>query len=298
MIPHCTPAPWPQGIPSTRMAASIARGVDPSEATVALIGLADDEGVRLNHGRIGARDGPDAFRHALSRLGAAEADAPAWPSVYDAGNIGPGTDLQDTHNRVTEAVAAVVELGLLPVAIGGGHDLTYPFVRAVADRYGPMTGVYFDPHLDVRDTPGSGMSFRRLIETGAATGLFIHGYDPFVNTRESKRWFDAHNGHVEAFGPGDPWPAGDRFFVSFDLDAVDQAYAPGVSAPNPSGMDPKEAAAWARAAGKNPRVMCIDIMELSPQHDQPPGDGSTARLAAYLFLSFLRGLAERPAGDA
>ncbi len=80
-------------------------------------------------------------------------------------------------------------------------------------------------------------------------------------------------------------------FVSIDLDCIDSAYAPGVSAPNPAGLSPQRITAYAHAAGECPNVRCFDIMELNPDHDQ---DGRTARLAAHLLLSFLRGLAHRP----
>jgi formiminoglutamase len=81
-------------------------------------------------------------------------------------------------------------------------------------------------------------------------------------------------------------------FVSLDLDVMDAAYAPGVSAMNPAGWAPWHFDAWLRSAGANPRVKCFDIMELCPPHDE---GGRTARLAAHFFLSFLRGLAEREA---
>lgn len=87
-----------------------------------LIGLADDLGVRLNSGRPGAKGGPSAFRAALARYGSSDA---AWPGVFDAGDVdpAPGDDaaaLDRTHARVTEAVAALLDAGLLPVGVGGG----------------------------------------------------------------------------------------------------------------------------------------------------------------------------------
>ena len=80
--------------------------------------------------------------------------------------------------------------------------------------------------------------------------------------------------------------------VKVYLDVIDSAYAPGVSAMNPAGWSARQAEAAAYAAGKCARVRCFDIMELSPPNDH--GD-RTARLAAHLFLCFLRGFAERSA---
>lgn len=260
-------------------------------AQVALIGLPDDTGVRLNGGRPGAADGPRAFREALARYGASEPGGIRWPAVADAGDVVPGASLDESHGRVTAAVSEILDAGALPVGIGGGHDLTFPFVRAVAARCGPMTGVYLDAHLDVRAESGSGMPFRRLVEDCGVRALHVHGLDPFANSTEHLAWFQANGGHVDSAGPDDPWPDGE-LFVSVDLDVLDQAFAPGVSAMNPSGWSPQAADRWAHAAGRNPAVRCFDIMELNPSHDE---GGRTARLAARFFLSFLRGYSERPA---
>tara|TARA_R110000782_G_scaffold103991_18_gene191631 strand:- start:6191 stop:7069 length:879 start_codon:yes stop_codon:yes gene_type:complete len=289
-IPHTQPGVWPSGIAPSRFAAGLDRDT-PEGCRIALIGLPDDTGVRLNHGRPGAAEGPTALRAALARYGVCEPSGWVWPRVFDAGDVvvEPG-DLNETHRRVTESVHAIVELGLFPIGIGGGHDLTFPFVRAVASKHQPMHGVYFDPHLDVREEEGSGMPFRRLVEGGHANALTIHGFQPFANSLAHVRWFQAHGGHLSDLLPDDPWPMQDTF-VSLDLDVIDQAFAPGVSATNPCGWSPGLAEAWVAAAGRNPRVRCFDIMELSPPNDPA---GRTARLAAHLLLTFLRAFAERP----
>lgn len=294
-IPHTQPGSWPEAITEYRLAARIRRD-DPEGCRVALLGLPDDTGVRLNYGRPGAAEGPTALRAALARYGVAEPSGFAWPSMYDAGDIQPaGNDLPETHRRVSEAVAAIVELGLFPIAIGGGHDLTFPFVRGVVEgRKGgdrPLHMVYFDPHLDVRDEVGSGMPFRRLVEAGCVDALTIHGFQAFANAAEHVRWFQAHGGRVSDMAPDDPWPER-ATAVSLDLDVIDQAFAPGVSAMNPCGWTPALAERWVAAAGHNPRVRCFDMMELSPANDP---SGRTARLTAHLLLTFLRALAERPA---
>jgi len=275
---------------SARFSESLLRA-DPAGCCVALLGLADDLGVRLNGGRPGAARGPEAFRTALARYGTANPPGIRWPSVHDAGDVAPGADLDETHRRVTCATAELLERGLLPVAVGGGHDLTLAFVRAVAERTPePLTGIYLDAHLDVRAEEGSGMPFRGLVELCGVRALHVRGLDPFSNSAEHMAWFRAHGGSDEGFGPLDEWPDG-PLFVSLDLDVIDQAHAPGVSAMNPAGWLPGRAEVWARAAGRHPRVRCFDIMELSPPHDE---GGRTARLAARLFLAFLAGVAERP----
>lgn len=286
---HTQPGRWPEISGSGRFA-SLIRRETAEEHAVGLIGLPDDHGVRLNNGRPGAARGPDAFRRALAGYGSARPDGLAWPAVVDVGDVRPaGDDLHATHERVTEAVGAVVDAGLFPVAIGGGHDLTYPVVRAVHARTGLDAGVYFDAHLDVREQDGSGMPFRRIVEDCGIGTLHVHGLDRLANSDEHVRWFGSHGGRIDAFGAEGDWPDGD-LFVSLDLDVIDQAHAPGVSAGNPCGWTPGQAERWVRAAGRRERVRCFDIMELSPEHD---ASGRTARLAARLFLAFLAGYAER-----
>ncbi len=287
--PHTSAPPWPSDVAAGRFASTISTE-SPEGCAIALLGLPDDTGVRMNNGRTGAAGGPKAFRAALARYGAANSAAGDLSRVFDAGDVMPTGSLEKTHERITEATASLLDQGLLPVAIGGGHDLTFPFVRAVAARFPKMAGVYFDAHLDVRETPGSGMAFRRLVEDCGIGALHLHGFQPLVNSKEHLDWFRAHGGRTHLDPARVTLPKGKDLFASFDLDVLDAAHAPGVSALNPSGWTVREAEAWALVCGAEPRVRCFDLMELNPTHDV---DGRTARVAAHLFLTFLQGFAQR-----
>jgi formiminoglutamase len=163
-------------------------------------------------------------------------------------------------------------------------------------------GINIDPHLDVRETIGSGMPFRALIEAHhlEPARFTTLGAGRFTNSRAHSDWLASRGGTITPITAllRDPAAAiktalnhaGHRAFVSFDLDALDAAFAPGVSAINPAGLSPLIAAALCEAAGADPRVQHFDLMELSPPHDP---DGRTARLAALLFLSFLAGFTRR-----
>lgn len=297
-IPHTNHPRWPDR-PEGRFSGTI-RTDSPEGCAVALLGMPDDTGVKLNNGRPGAADGPAAFRRALARYGTARPDDREWPLVYDAGDVPPaGRDaktLHETHDRITEAVGAILDRGLLPVGVGGGHDLTFPFVRALASRTASLQGIYFDPHLDVRAEPGSGMPFRALLEQTPVKSVENFGFSPMVNSNEHFTWFSHNGGRIgveseleHSLDDSVHAPSHD-LFVSLDLDVIDMAHAPGVSAMNPAGWTPRQAEAAVFAAGACRRVRCFDIMELSPPNDHAD---RTARLAAHLFLTFLWGFAER-----
>lgn len=289
-IPHLLPATWPADLSRARFASTF-RTDNSDGCQIALLGIPDDRGVWMNNGRPGAAHGPAAFREALCRYGAAEPAAGKLPRVFDAGNVEVSDSLEETHRRVTAVTGALLDAGLFPVAIGGGHDLTYPFVRAVAARFPKPVGVYFDAHLDVRETTGSGMPFRRLVEDCGVKQLHLHGFRPLVNSREHFGWFATHGGVTHPDRAKVALPRAKHLFVSFDLDVLDAAQAPGVSALNPSGWSVADAERWVRACGANRTVRCFDLMELNPAHDV---DGRTARVAAHLFLTFLLGFAKRP----
>lgn len=214
-----------------------------------------------------------------------------WPLVYEAGDVLPaGDDLDETHRRVSAASEALVKAGFFPIGLGGGHDLTFAFVRGVIDGLpeedAPRAGVYLDAHLDVRETPGSGMPFRRLIEDCGVESLTITGFESKVNSNAHFWWFSEHGGtrnNLRAPGEKDG-PPESPYFASLDLDAIDISQAPGVSAANPCGISARRARRWIRKNLDSRQLRCFDIMELSPPHDD---QDRTARLAAYLFLEAL-----------
>jgi formiminoglutamase len=275
-----------------------------AKCRVAIVGMPDDTGVELNHGRVGARNGPSAFRAALNRYGVAmPLDEPghgrAYPRIFDAGDVIVGRNIHETHDRVSSVAESLVRQNLFPIGIGGGHDLTFAFVRGVARALSPgtpMAGAYIDAHLDVRQELGSGMPFRALMDDHYAANLRCVGLNPLVTMHEHAEYFRSHGGaiHLTPPAPDELFHPDTPAFLSLDMDAFDGAHAPGVSAVNPCGLSPREVEPLIRAAGRNPMVRCFDIMELNPDVDNaPPPDGRTARLAVHMFLTFLRGVAER-----
>lgn len=315
-VPFTSKPHWPEIAPG-RLAASI-RSDHASDCRLALLGLPDDLGVSLNNGRPGAAEGPRAFRAALARFGVAHdarRRAPIDAPIFDAGDItpDPGNNadaLKQTHDRVTEAARALHDAGMIVVCIGGGHDLTFPTVRALSQSFdAKLGGINVDPHLDVRETPGSGMPYRRLIEGGhldprrfveLGTGRFVNAPDHCEYARSqgvtivpgddiTTGAYSPQRAFAHAFSPSHTG-APTLGFVSIDLDCLDASVAPGVSAPCPMGLSLPIVAQIAELAGRCREVRHFDLMELSPPNDD---EGRTARVAAMLFLHFVSAFSER-----
>lgn len=317
------------GMP-TRVAERITPLTDATPAgSLAILGLPEDLGIALNNGRTGAAKAPNAFRQAMLRYGMdfdTLAKANLTVNIVDAGDITPAAPeefgdgrealigaLHETHRRTSERARLLHQRGLIVVGIGGGHDLTLPTVRALAEvSGGPVGGINVDAHLDVRPEPGSGMPYRVLIEHKHVdpTRFVEFGIGRFTCLREHVEWLHERGGTIvtadeaigdrmtveQAFATALPRHIEDGRevvrdgFVSIDLDAIDAGMAPGVSAVNPMGLPVPLVARIAERAGRHPGVRHFDLMELSPPHDV---ESRTARLAVHLFMHFIAGVAMR-----
>lgn len=309
-VAYTVPATWPEPHPG-RLAANVR--TEPEGCRVALLGLPDDTGVKLNSGRPGAAAGPAAFRTALGAFGTsydAAHDLSFNAPVFDAGDVEPvlgdAAALLETHGRVEAAARELHDRGMIVVGVGGGHDLSLPTLTAFSKHASAaLGGVNLDAHLDVRERIGSGMPFRKLIQGGwLEPRRFVElGLNRFANEAADWQWLKAQGAELvlvdDVLRDGthagfhlERVLAGGSGFVSIDLDGIDSAFAPGVSAKNPLGVRVEHAAELAEMAGLRPEVRHFDLMELCPPHDV---DGRTARVAAYLFLAFMAGVARRPA---
>lgn len=284
----------------------------PGNAGVVLIGVPQDIGVRRNGGRPGAEKGPEAIRRFLYRL--TPYDLETRSSVppgffFDAGDVHTGGSLEDIHQRLEEVVGEVCTAGLVPLVIGGGHDITYPALSGAAACYGTLGAFNFDPHLDVRPPEperNSGTSFRMLIDEGklAPTRFVEFGIQPFANARTHLAWLEGKGGNVQSLdlirriGLHDALKASLRlvvpnstpFYGTLDLDAVRASDAPGVSATMPDGFSPEELLTTAHILGCHPHCIALDIAEMNPAYDI---DNRTAKLAAHAVMRFVSGVLSR-----
>jgi formiminoglutamase len=288
-----------------RLGERVARG-DYASATIAVIGCPQDEGVRRNGGRPGAAGGPAEIRRALYKMTVNGIDA---VSLFDAGDTIPGTTLEETHAAHERALARLLADGKRVIVLGGGNDIAYPDCAALAKRTGDVIAFNVDAHFDVRDNPqrNSGTPYRQLLEEGALKGprFFELGSQAFCNSAAHTQYLKDKRAHVvpldalRAKGAArvvrralrEAEQAG-AVFWGFDLDVVNAAEAPGVSAPNPLGLSGAELCELATLAGAESRTRIVEFSEMNPAFDL---DGRTARLSAAAIWHFLAAVAAKAA---
>jgi formiminoglutamase len=299
--------PSPQSKPGDPRVGALVSSVLAADTAVALIGFPTDAGVTRNGGRAGAAQAPDKIRSALFKF-TPDAETPRasealWRRVADLGDIAVTGDLAVDQAVLGDVVADLLARSVVPIILGGGHETAFGHFLgyAVADRKVGIINV--DAHLDVRelvDGKGhSGSPFREARDhpSQACLSYEVLGVAPHACAAAHLEYVRSRGGEC-LFRAGVTVNAIDRIvggadrptLLTLDLDAVDAAFSPGVSAPCVGGLSPDLwlHAAW--AGGKNRNVQSFDIVEYNPTYDI---DDRTARLAALTVWYIVKGLGER-----
>ncbi|HET7599793.1 MAG TPA: formimidoylglutamase [Gemmatimonadales bacterium] len=287
-----------------------------------LLGFPSDEGVRRNGGRPGAREGPAAIRRALRRLTPdprdAERSAALLERTADLGDLPVTGDLEADQAGLADALAPWLGAGTFAIVLGGGHETAYGHFLGYVKAGRSVDLLNWDAHPDVRPAleglGHSGSPFRQALEHpgGRARSYTAAGLQPHATARAHLDYVLGIGRASDKGGTRGAAPARGRAvfreevtptlarelyavlqspaLVSFDLDAVDQTAAPGVSAPTAGGLDPALWLRLAALAGETPAVASAEVVEFNPAHD---ADGATARLAALTVWHLLAGLARR-----
>ena len=281
---------------------------DLAEAEVAVWGVPFD--CATSH-RPGARFGPAAIRRASATF---DGD-PQYPSRRDPFETLAMIDCGDCffeYERLAQAPAAIetqarqiVEAGVHLVTLGGDHFITLPLLRAHAATHGPLALVQFDAHQDTWEDDGTKMSHGTFVTRAVAEGLVDAGRSIQVGVRTvapGDRGIEILDidtclalgasgiaARVKArVGPG-------AAYLTFDIDALDPAFAPGTGTPVAGGLSSAQALAalWALA---DIDWRGMDVVEVSPPYDHAD---ITAIAAATLVQRYVQILAARqspPAG--
>jgi agmatinase len=222
----------------------------------------------------------------------------------DGGNVVfPPFDAATVRAAVQAEIARVVAAGAVPFVVGGDHSVALPAMRAVAAAHGPLAVVHVDAHLDTstaevwgdawhHGTPIRHALEEKLIAPGALVQIGLRGAwgspddgrlaDDFGATRVTADDV-AENGIAHAVAEARR-VVGDRpCYVTFDIDAVDPAFAPGTGTPVPGGLSAREALQLVRGL-YGVRLAGFDLVEVAPELDHAD---VTSHLAAHLVYEGL-----------
>jgi agmatinase len=250
--------------------------------------------------RTGARFGPEAIRSASVLL------RPYHPvlavnvveslSIVDYGDspVSPGAT-ERTYGQIEETMAPLVEAGVFPLALGGDHSITLAELRALVRRNGPLCLVQLDSHPDTWDEYFGqkyfhGSTFKRAVEEGlldavgsVQAGIRGSNYGASdIGDAESLGFTVLQSEELRRLG-GEGYAqvvkgkVGQRpVFLSFDIDFLDPAFAPGTGTPEVAGFSTAEALGFLRAL-RGINLVGADVVEVAPAYDGP---GQQTALAA------------------
>ena len=288
---------------------------DLANADAAIVGAPFDTGATF---RTGARFGPEGIRSVSHLLRSYNRSLDVaifdYLSVIDYGDVPvvPGY-IEESYRRVEQGLEPIHRSGVVPIVLGGDHSIALPELRAAAAVHGPLTLVQFDSHPDTWDSyfgerHTHGTPFRRAVEEGLLdtsrsiqVGMRGSIYDEGDWNHAQELGFDlVPTDEVRKLGI----PAmidrirervGDtKTYVSFDVDFVDPAFAPGTGTPEIGGFTSREAQEFVRGLVGLDIIGC-DVVEVYPAYDPA---GITALLAANVAHEFLSLIALRRKGPA
>ncbi len=272
------------------------------------LGFKSDEGVKRNLGRPGAKYGPDSIRKQLANL-------PSYfnfdLNLFDAGNILCEDDLEKSQNILADAVYKILEAGMFPVLLGGGHEIAfghymglYKFFKENGEELPSI--VNLDAHFDLRpyhNGVSSGTMFHQIADMNIANGekfkYLVAGIQQSANTKSLFHRAERLGGKYilckeirnkpleESLNKISKFVNGGNVYLTVCTDVFSSAVAPGVSAPQPFGMFPETGLKIIKHVIKTGKLVSFDIAEVAPRFDD---DDQTAKLASVIIFSLLNTL--------
>jgi arginase len=242
----------------------------------------------------GSSAAPPAIREALrcdasnqwTELGV---DLGAEGVFADAGDLDLSrSDGSAAFEAIEGKIDSLLQSGQCPVSLGGDHSITYPILLAFARYHAPLTIIHFDAHPDLYDEfEGSRVShacpFARIMEEKLAARLVQIGIRTMGrNQREQAAKFSVDVIEMRSLPAYDRMKVKGPVYISFDMDVLDPAFAPGVSHWEPGGMSVREAIAHLHAI--EGEIVGADLVEFNPVRDR---SGLTATVAAKILKEIL-----------
>ncbi|MGB1390888.1 MAG: agmatinase [Paracoccaceae bacterium] len=280
---------------------------------VAVVGVPMDIGTSW---RSGTRFGPKQVRAESAMIRPYNMGTGAAPfdslQVADVGDVAINTfSLSQSLEIIENSYKAILEHNVILMGIGGDHSITLPILRAMADKHGPLALVHVDAHADVNDDmfgekETHGTVFRRAYEEGLIVpkktfqiGIRGSGYAA-TDFTEARGWgfrqYPAETlWHKSLTAIGDEIRdeiGTTKTYVTYDIDSLDPAYAPGTGTPEIGGLTTPQALQLIRAL-KGLNIVGCDLVEVSPLYDSAGNTALTGANLLYELLCVLPGVESR-----
>ena len=277
---------------------------DPEDFDIAMVGVPYDGAVT---NRPGARHGPREVRNASSMMRTIHPTTRVNP--FDTCRIGDAGDVPFTrvyepeaaHGDIGQFFGCLADAGVVPLAIGGDHSITLPILRTIEAKE-PIALIHIDAHTDTWDEwMGSrynhGTPFRRAIEEGLIDPLRTIQIGIRGAQTSSEGWaYSESNGlrvvymdevtslGIESVAEEARSLVGSHpTYISFDIDSLDPAFAPGTGTPEVGGFTSREALTLIRSL-KGLQLVGADMVEVAPPFDPT---GNTAPVGATITYELL-----------
>lgn len=208
--------------------------------------------------------------------------------IHDAGDLALEDD-PDPMARIQARVAELLDRNLPLLCLGGDHAVTYPVVKAVSRKYAPLNILHFDAHPDLYDELDSdrlshACPFARIMETGLVARLVQVGIRCMTGHQKQQAEKFGVEVHEMKDWQGPPALTFDGpLYISVDMDALDPAFAPGVSHWEPGGLSVRNLLQGLQQVTANP-IVGADLVEYNPRRDP---SGRTAMVAAKIMKELM-----------
>ena len=260
-------------------------------AHLALMGIKESRGHEKNSG---SSEAPDVIRRKLYNLKRGSGNY----RIVDLGNLNPGPDLDETYVRISEVCRMLLESNVLPVIIGGSHDLDFGQYAAYESLDKLVSFLNVDAFLDLEDKNDGNPARQHIHKVLLHEPNYLFSYthlayqtyliDPFSVSILEKLYFEAFRiGQVRTNIQEIEPVVRNADLLSFDITAIRSSDAPGNAHAQPFGLTGEEACQICWYAGLNEKLSSIGFYEYNPAHDD--GHKKTASVVATMIWYFIEG---------
>ena len=208
--------------------------------------------------------------------------------VTDLGDLTLKGSVAEIFAYIERKILEIIKIGVIPVILGGDHSITYPIIRAFAEKCRPLDILHFDAHPDLyEELYGDKLShacpFTRIMEEGLVENLVQIGIRAKIGEHEERaRKFNIKMIEMKNFSDSLSLEFKNPLYISFDMDALDPAFAPGVSHHEPGGLSSRQVIQIIHRL--KAQIVGLDVVELNPTRDT---SGITASAAVKIVMEIM-----------